>query len=171
MSAVAQQFLVTSMLKSHTQDDSSVEAVSIKPFLNSSSIFISIMAKAVAVSLLQCSTQAEIVASDTEMTEEEIDFLVVIIHGFTEDSLKRRYLFYLILQVLTLLCSQPVNALKFASHNNIVTELEALVEYADELEDPNIIANVLWKIAIGGGVENTTETAGPFEVLPGIYLY
>ena len=173
MSAVAQQFLVTSMLKSHTQDDSSVEAVSIKPFLNSSSIFISIMAKAVAVSLLQCSTQAEIVASDTEMTEEEIDFLVVIIHGFTEDSLKRRYLFYLILQVLTLLCSQPVNALKFASHNtgNLVTELEALMEYADELEDPDIIANVLWKIAIGGGVENTTETAGTFEVLPGIYLY
>ena len=159
------------MLKSHICDDGSVEAISIKPFLNSFSIFTSIMAKAVAVGLLQRSIQAEIVASDTEMTEEEIDFLVVIIHGFTEDSLKRRYLFYLILQALTLLCSQPVNADQFARHNNIVTELEALVEYADELEDPNIIANVLRKIDIDGGVKNTTETAGTFELLPGIYLY
>ena len=167
MSAVAQQLLLTLTLKSHICDVSSVEAVPLQPFLNSPFIFISIMAKAVAVSLLQYSQQTEMVASDTEMTDKQIDFLAAIIHELSEDSLKRRYLFHLILQALALLCSQPVNADQFASHN-IMTELEAMMEHADELENPNIIANVLWIIACGG-LQSTTESAGTFEVLPGMH--
>ena len=75
--------------------------------------------------------------------------------------------FYLILQALSLLCSQPVNVNQLVNHS-IVTELEALMEYADELEDPDIIVNVLWKIASGGS-ESTTDTTDTFEVLTGIY--
>ena len=167
MSAVAQQLLLTLMLKSHACDISDNEAVPIQTFLNSPFVFISIMAKAVAVGLLQCCPQAEIVAGDTEITFQEVDFLAVIIHDLTEDSLKRRYHFYLILQALTLLCSQPVNADRFANHS-IIAELETLMEHADELEDPDVIANVLWKISTGGGVESTTETTVKLEVLPGI---
>ena len=70
-------------------------------------------------------------------------------------------------QVLTLLCSQPVNADRFASHT-IMSELEAMMEHADELENPDIIANVLWIIACGG-LKSTTETAETFEVLPGMH--
>ena len=169
MSAVAQQLLLTLMLKSHICDVSSVEAVPLQPFLNSPFIFISIMAKAVAVSLLQCSQQTEMVASDTEMTDKQIDFLAAIIHELSEDSLKRRYLFHPILQALTRLCSQPVNANQLTSHR-IITELEALLECADDLEDPDIIANVLWKIANGGGLESTTDLTNRFEVSPGMYL-
>ena len=157
MSAVAQKLLLTLMLKSHICDASGGEAVPLHTFLNSPFIVVSIMAKAVAVSLLQCCPQTEIVASDTEMTEKEIDFFAVIIHNLAEDSLKRRYLFHLILQALTLLCSQPVNANRCASRS-IITELEALMECADEPEDPDIIANVLWKIAANGGeLESSTD--------------
>ena len=155
------------MLKSHTCDVSNNEAVPIQAFLNSPFLVVSIMAKAVAVSLLQCCPQAEAVASDTEITVQEVDFLAVIIHDLTEDSLKRRYLFYLILEALTLLCSQPVNADRFANHS-IIAELETLMEHADEMEDPDVIANVLWKIATGGGVESTSETTVKLEVLQGI---
>ena len=154
------------MLKSSISGVSDDEAVPIQAFLNSPFAFVSIMAKAVAVSLLQCCPQVKVFANDTKMLEKEINFLSVIVHDLTQDSLKRRYLFNLILQALTLLCSQPVNANQLASHS-IVTELEALMEYADELEDPDVIANVLWKIA-GGGSESTTETAATFEVLTGI---
>ena len=168
MSAVAQQLLLTLILKSHTCDVSRVETVSIQTFLNSPFIIISILARAVAVSLLQCCPQ---IANDTETTNKELDFLSRIIHDLTEDSLKRRYFFHLILQALTLLCSQPVNADQFANHS-ITNGLEALMECADGPEYPDIIANVLWKITIGGGLEKTTETAGTFEVLPGIsYIY
>ena len=166
MSAVAQQLLLTLMLKSHACDISDNEVVPIQTFLNSPFLVVSIMAKAVAVSLLQCCPQAEIVASDTEITVKEVDFLAVIIHDLTEDSLKRRYHFYLIFQVLTLLCSQPVNADQFANHS-ILAELETLMEHADELEDPDVIAIVLWKIATGGGVESTSENTDKLEVLPG----
>ena len=168
MSAVAQLLLVTLMLKSHICGVSSV-GVPVQTFLNSPFVVISVLAKAVAVSLLQGCPQTEILASDTEMTNKEIDFFAVIIHDFTEDSLQRRYFYYLIFQALTLLCFQPVNANRFASHS-IVTELETLMEYADELEDPDIVANVLWKIANGGGVESKTETTDIFEVLPGKIL-
>lgn len=154
------------MLKSHICSVGSVETVPIQTFLNSPFVVISVLAKAVAVSLLQCCPQAKVFANDTKMIEKEINFLSVIVHDLTQDSLKRRYLFNLILQALTLLCSQPVNANQLASHS-IVTELEALMEYADELEDPDVIANVLWKIASGGS-ESTTETAATFEVLTGI---
>ena len=130
------------------------------------------MAKAVAVSLLQCCPQTEVVAT-TEMTEKEIDFFAVIIRNLAEDSLKRRYLFHLILQALTLLCSQPVNANRCASHS-ILTELEALMEC--EPEDSDIIANVLWKIAANGGeLESSTDK---LEMLSGncnsymhLYIY
>ena len=169
MSAVAQQLLVTMMLKSHTCGASSVEAVPIQPFLNSPFTVVSIMAKAVAVSLLQYCPQTEIGANVTEITIKEIDFLAEIVHDLTEDSSKRRYLFWLILQALTLLCSQPVNANQLTSHR-IITELEALLECADDLEDPDIIANVLWKIANGGGLESTTDLTNRFEVSPGMYL-
>ena len=156
MSAVAQQFLVTLTLKSHICSVGSVETVPIQTFLNSPFVVISVMAKAVAVSLLQCCPQTEVVAT-IEMTEKEIDFFAVIIHNLAEDSLKRRYLFHLILQALTLLCSQPVNANRCASRS-IITELEALMECADEPEDPDIIANVLWKIAANGGeLESSTD--------------
>ena len=156
MSAVAQQLLVTLMLKSHICSVRSVETVPIQTFLNSPFVVISVMAKAVAVSLLQCCPQTEVVAN-TKMTEKEIDFFAVIIHDLTENSLKRRYLFYLILQVLTLLCSQPVNANQFASHS-IITELDTLMECVDEPEDSDIIANVLWKIAANGGeLESSTD--------------
>ena len=155
------------MLKSHTCDVSNNEAVPIQAFLNSPFLVVSIMAKAVVVSLLQCCPQAEAVAGDTEITVQEVDFLAVIIHDLTEDSLKRRYHFYLILEALTLLCSQPVNADRFANHS-IIAELETLMEHADEMEDPDVIANVLWKIATGGGVESTSETTVKLEVLQGI---
>ena len=155
MSAVAQQLLLTLMLKSHICGVG-VEAVSIRTFLNSPFIVISIMAKALAVSSLQCCPQAKIVANDTEITIKEIDFLAKTIHNLTEDSLKRRYLFHPILQALTLLCSQPVNANKCASQS-IITGLEALMECADIPEDSDIIANVLWKIANGGELESTTD--------------
>ena len=167
MSAVAQQLLLTLMLKSHICGVGAGEAVPIQTFLNSPFTFISIMAKAVAVSLLQGCPQAKVFADDTKVTEKEINFLSVKIHGLSEDILKRRYLFNLILQALSLLCSQAVNVNQLASHS-IVTELQALMEYADELEDPDIIANVLWKIA-GGGSESTTDTIDTFEVLTGIY--
>ena len=169
MSAVAQKLLLTLMLKSHICDASGGEAVPLHTFLNSPFIVVSIMAKAVAVSLLQCCPQTEIVASDTEMTDKQIDFLATIIHELTEDSLKRRYLFHLIFQALTPLCSQPVNADRLASHT-IMSELEAMMEHADELENPDIIANVLWIIACGG-LKSTTETAETFEVLPGMHWY
>ena len=168
MAAVAQQFLVAIILNSHICSASDGEAVPIRTFLNSPFIVISIMAKAVAVSLLQCCPQTEILASDTEMTDKEINFLSVIIHDFTEDSLKRRYLFHPILQALVLLCSQPVNANQCASQSIIITELETLMECADELEDPHVIANVLWKIANGGGLGSTSETTNKLEVLQGI---
>lgn len=164
MSAVAQQFLLTLMLKSHICGVDADEAVPIQPFQNSPFVFISIMAKAVTVSLLQGCPQ---VANDTKMTDKEINFLSIKIHDLSEDILKRRYLFYLILQALSLLCSQPVNVNQLANHG-IVTELEALMEYADELEDPDIIANLLWKIASDGS-ESTTDTTDTFEVLTGIY--
>ena len=172
MSAVAQQLLVTLMLKSHICSVRSVETVPIQTFLNSPFVVISVMAKAVAVSLLQCCPQTEVVAT-TEMTEKEIDFFAVIIHNLAEDSLKRRYLFHLILQALTLLCSQPVNANRCASHS-IITELEALMEC--ESEDSDIIANVLWKIAANGGeLESSTDK---LEMLSGncnsymhLYIY
>ena len=169
MSAVAQQFLLTLILKSHIcgVSSGSIQAVPIQKFLNSPFMAISIMAKAVGVSLLQCCPQAELVSNDTVMADKEINFLSVIVHDLTQDSLKRRYLFNLILQALSLLCSQPVNVNQLANHS-IVTELEALMEYADELEDPDIVANVLWKIASGGS-ESTTDTTDTFEVLTGIY--
>ena len=109
MSAVAQQLLLTLMLKSHICGVG-VEAVSIRTFLNSPFIVISIMAKALAVSSLQCCPQAKIVANNTEITIKEIDFLAKIIHNLTEDDMKR-YLFHPILQALVLLCSQSVNAI------------------------------------------------------------
>ena len=168
MSGVAQQLLVTMMLKSHICGAS--EAVPIQTFLNSPFTVVSIMAKAVAVSLLQCCPQTEIVASDTEITHKEIDFLAKIVHNLTEDDMKRRYLFYLILQALTLLSSQPVNANQLTTHS-IITELEALMECADEPEDLDIIANVLWKIANGGELESTTDK---FEMISGkhkSYIY
>jgi len=155
------------MLKSHIYGVGRVEAVAIQTFLNSPFIVISVLAKAVAVSLLQCCPQTEILASDTEMTDQEVDFLAVMIHELIEDSLKRRYLFNFILQALTLLCSQPVNAVRFANHS-IIAELEALMECADEPEDPYIIANVLWKIANGGGLESTSETTDKLDMLQGI---
>ena len=153
------------MLKSHICGVSSV-GVPVQTFLKSPFIIVSVLAKAVAVSLLQCCPQTEMVASDNEMTNKEIDVFAVIIHDLTEDSLKRRYFYYLIFQALTLLCSQPVNANQFASHS-IVTELETLMEYADELEDPDIVANVLWKIANGGVLESKTEIT---DILPGKIL-
>ena len=143
------------MLKSHICGVG-VEAVSIRTFLNSPFIVISIMAKALAVSSLQCCPQAKIVANDTEITIKEIDFLAKIIHNLTEDDMKRRYLFHPILQALVLLCSQSVNANQCASQS-IITGLEALMECADEPEDSDIIANVLWKIANGGELESTTD--------------
>lgn len=161
--------LLTLMLKSHICGASGGEAVPLHTFLNSPFTVVSIMAKAVAVSLLQYCPQPETVSNVTEMTDKQIDFLATLIHELTEDSLKRRYLLHLILQALTLLCSQPVNADRFASHN-IMTELEAMMEHADELENPDIIANVLWIIACGG-LKSTTETAEIFEVLPGMHWY
>ena len=101
------------------------------------------------------------------MTDKELDFLTAMIHELTEDSLKRRYLFHLILQALTRLSSQPVNANQLTSHR-IITELEALMECADEPKDLDIIANVLWKIANGGGLGTTSETTDKLEVLQGI---
>ena len=156
------------MLKSHICGAS--EAVPIQTFLNSPFTVVSIMAKAVAVSLLQCCPQTEIVGNVTEITNKEIDFLAKIVHNLTEDDMKRRYLFYLIFQALTLLSSQPVNANQLTSHS-IITELEALMECADEPEDLDIIANVLWKIANGGELESTTDK---FEMLSGkhkSYIY
>ena len=176
MSAIAQQLSLTLLLKSHIFGFSSVETVPIQPFLNSPFLVVSIMAKAVAVSLLQCCPQTEIVASDTEMTEKEIDFFAVIIHDLTEDSLKRRYLFYFILQGLTLLCSQPVNANQCASHS-IINELEAVMECVDEPEDSDIIANVLWKIAANGGeLESSTDklemlSGNCNSYMPSVYIY
>ena len=163
VSAVAQQLLLTLMLKSHICGASGGEAVPIQIFLSSPFVVVSIMAKAVAVSLLQCSPKTKIFANDTEITNKEIDFLAEIIHNLTEDDMKRRYLFHLFLQALTRLCSQPVNANQLASHS-IITELEALMECADEPEDLDIIANVLWKIANGGELESTTDK---FEMLSG----
>ena len=146
------------------------EAVPIQTFLNSPFIVVSIMAKAVAVSLLQCCPQTEILPSNTEITNKEIDFLAKIVHNLTKDDMKRRYLFHPILQALTRLCSQPVNANQLTSHR-IITELEALMECAEEPEDLDIIANVLWKIANGGELESTTDK---FEMLSGkrnSYMY
>ena len=168
MSGVAQQLLVTMMLKSHICGAS--EAVPIQTFLNSPFTVVSIMAKAVAVSLLQYCPQTEILGIVTEITNKEIDFLAKIVHNLTEDDVKRRYLFHLILQALTLLSSQSVNANQLTSHS-IITELKALMERADEPEDLDIIANVLWKIANGGELESTTDK---FEMLSGkhkSYMY
>ena len=170
MSGVAQQLLVTMMLKSHICSIGGVEAAPIQTFLNSPFVFISIMAKAVAVSLLQYSPHTEIVSNVTEITNKEIDFLAKIVHNLTKDDMKRRYLLHPILQALTRLCSQPVNANQLTSHR-IITELEALMECAEEPEDLDIIANVLWKIANGGELESTTDK---FEMLSGkrnSYMY
>ena len=86
MSAVAQQFLLTLMLKSHICGVYADEAVPIQPFQNSPFVFISIMAKAVTVSLLQGCPQ---VANDTKMTDKEINFLSIKIHDLSDDILKR----------------------------------------------------------------------------------
>jgi len=168
MSAVAQHLLLTLILKSRMCGVSggSIQAVPIQNFPNSPFLAVSIMAKAVAVSLLQCCPQVELVAADSVMVDNEINFLSVIVHHLTQDRLKRRYLFNLILQALTLLCSQPVNANQLASHS-IVTELKTLMEYADELEDP-VVANVLWKIVSGGESQSTADTTETFKVLTGI---
>ena len=78
------------MLKSSISGVSDDEAVPIQAFLNSPFAFVSIMAKAVAVSLLQCCPQVKVFANDTKMLEKEINFLSVIVHDLTQDSLKRR---------------------------------------------------------------------------------
>ena len=84
--------------------------------------------------------------------------------------MKRRYIFHPILQALSLLCSQSVNANQCASHI-VITELEALMECADEPEDSDIVANVVWKIANGGELENTTDIIEMLSCNCNSYMY
>jgi len=147
------------MLKSLSYNATSVEAVpillnSIKTFLKSPFFCTTVMVKAIAVILLQQSPQIGLTVSDIGITDKEVNFLVVVIHDFSQDDLKRRYYLHWVLKVLTLLCSQPINVSQFASHS-ILSELEILMGCAGEHED--IIANLLWKIAIGGGRENSMK--------------
>ena len=152
--------MLTLTLKSLSYDATSIEAVPIllnliETFLKSPFFGTAVMAKAIAVILLQQSPQIGLTASDIGMTDREVNFLAVIIHDLSQDDLKRRYYLYWVLQVLTPLCSQTINAGHFASHN-ILTELEMLMGCSGEHED--IIANLLWKIATGGGEESMEVT-------------
>jgi len=152
--------LLTLTLKSLSYDAASIEAVPIllnliETFLKSSFFGTAVMAKAIAVILLQHLPQIGLTVSDIGMTDREVNFLAVIIHDLSQDDLKRRYYLYWVLQVLTPLCSQNINAGHFATHN-ILTELEILMGCSGEHED--IIANLLWKIATGGGEESMEVT-------------
>ena len=147
------------MLKSLPYNATNVEAVpillnSIETFLTSPFFGSAVIAKAIAAILLQQSPQIGLTITDIGVTDKEVNFLSAIIHDLSQDDLKRRYYLYWVLQVLTLLCSQPINASHFANHN-ILSELETLMGCAGEHE--NIIANLLWKIATDGGGENSME--------------
>ena len=147
------------MLKSLPYNATNVEAVpillnSIETFLTSPFFGSAVIAKAIAAILLQQSPQFGLTITDIGMTDKEVNFLSAIIHDLSQDDLKRRYYLYWVLQVLTLLCSQPIHTSHFASHN-ILSELEILMGCAGEHED--IIANLLWKIATDGGGENSME--------------
>ena len=150
------------MLTSLSYNVKSVEAIpillnSIQKFLKSPFLGTAAMAKAIAAILLHQSPKIGLTVSDIRITDKEVNLLAVIIHDLSQDDLKRRYYLYWVLQILTPLCSQPINTSRFATHI-IVTELETLMEYAEYHED--IIANVLWKIATDGEGENNTDVTG-----------
>jgi len=148
------------MLKSLSYNATNIEAVpillnSIETFLTSPFFGSAVIAKAIAAILLQQSPQIGLTITDIGMTDKEVNFLSAIIHDLSQDDLKRRYYLYWVLQVLTPLCSQPNNTSHFAIQN-ILSELEILMGCSGEHED--IIGNLIWKIATGGGGESMEVT-------------
>lgn len=163
MSAVAQHFLLTLLLRSLCKN--SVEVLPtllnfIQSLMKSHFVIIAVMAKAVATQLQLCAETT----GDIALMDKEVDSIAAIIHELSQDSLKRRYYLNIILQVLILLCSHPTNITRFASHS-IVAELQTLMETANEAEDK--IAIVLWKIASGGETDSENICEAIDSPIPG----
>ena len=149
------------MLKSLrcSTDVNTVEAApdlldSIQRFLRSAFIGVVVTAKAIVVHLLQHVPGVGLTVGDTGIVDKETEFLTAIIRDLCQDTVRRRYYLYCVLEVLMLLCSQPMNASILAS-DSILSGLETLMGCTREHE--NIIADVVYKIATGGCVESNVE--------------
>ena len=147
---IAQHFLLSLLLKAlcknSTSSSESNESLStlighVRPLLHSSCMLNTILAKAVAVHLCNYSQVTE---SDIELMDDEISIIITILQSISCDKLKQRYYSNIMLQVLNLLCSHPMNLAKFES-SGIVDVLQSLLEVGGEEE--GMVATILWKIA------------------------
>ena len=165
MSAVAQHFLVTVLLKllqkipTSAADEAApamlhfVQTLTKSPFM-----LVCVIAKACFV-YLQSYLQPN---ADTRILVQsgEVDFIAKIIHDLPQDSLRRRYYLSTTLHILQLLCSNSMNTTHFASHRTL-SELERLMDGTNE-EEEAIIADLIWKISGG----SHTETEYTYKSLP-----
>lgn len=163
---IAQHFLLCLFLKALSKTSAgcseSDESLStlirhVRPLLHSPFLLTTVLAKAAAVYLCKSS---QVTQSDIELADDEVSIIIAILHSISHDQLKQRYYLNIILQVLNLLCSHPMNLVKFES-NGIVDVLESLLEVGGEGED--MVANIIWKIASNNEVtsdisdENVSE--------------
>ena len=158
MSPVAHHLLLTTIIKAlqttgndAINDVDSISALKkyVQSLLTSPFVLIAILAKAVA-HLLKYPQMS------TELTDSEVDHIIAMLGRLSQDKLIRRYYSSIILWVLHILCSQPVNITQFMQHD-IASHLQTLMEVSSEAE-AEVIASILWKVINVKDNDGTTVT-------------
>ena len=165
MSSVAHHLLLTTILKvlqTHGIDDiNSLSALKsyVLSLLTSPFMLVAVVAKAVAHLL----TYPEATKNNMELTDGEVDHITTILCRLSQDKLTRVYFSSIILQVLHLLCSQPVNKTQFMQRG-VVAHLQTLMEVSSEAE-AGVIANILWNIINVENSDVVIDTKGMFNCM------
>lgn len=128
-------------------------------------IMVAFMARAVYAHLECCLQVSRSITTDA--MDKEIDHLVATIDHLSRDRLGRRYYLKIIIESLTLLCSNEKCTFYLANHK-VMNELQRLMENAKEVED--VIASLIYKIVTGGGEIGRIKVHTELSYLPGIYV-
>ena len=163
MSSVAHHLLLTTILKvlqtTGIDTINDVDSLSdlksyVLSLLSSPFMLVAVLAKAVAHLL----TYPQVTKNNMELTDGEVDHIATILCRLSQDKLTRVYFSSIILQVLRLLCSQPVNKTQFMQRG-VVVHLQTLMEVSSEAE-AGVIANILWTIISMENSDEVIDTKG-----------
>ena len=159
MSPVAHHLLLTVILKalqihSVTIDQSLLSSLKcyIQSLLSNQFTLVAVLAKAAALLL----SRPAATKGNTELTDREADVIATLLSKISQDKQIKRYYSSIILQVLHLLSSLPVNARLFMQCG-VVANLQILMENSRVGYEVDIIANILWRIALNSETETQLD--------------